>query len=218
MCFAGVKQGFLTACRPLFGLDGSFLKGAAGGVFFTAVGIDPNNGLYPTAFAATEGETKDFWIWFLTLLREDLKIEKDYEWTIMSDKQKGIIQACEVVFPNADHRLRVNHLHSNMSAGGFKGTIMRKALWKVAKATTPTQFQRRMDAIVELDLDAAKWLEDKAPAEWSRSYFRTHPKCDMLLYNICESFNSKIIEAREEPIVQMMESIRHFYHVQNVGK
>ena len=59
------------------------------------VRVDPNNGMYPIIYAATEGETKDSWIWFLALLREDLKIERDYEWTIMSDKQKGIIRACD---------------------------------------------------------------------------------------------------------------------------
>lgn len=98
MCFAGVREGFLAACRPIFGLDGTFLEGAAGGVLLTAVGVDPNNGLYPIAYAAAEEETKDSWIWFLNLLGEDLKIQKDYEWAIMSDKQKGLIQACEIIF------------------------------------------------------------------------------------------------------------------------
>ncbi|XP_071918849.1 uncharacterized protein [Coffea arabica] len=210
MCFAGVKQGFLAACRHVFGLDGTFLKGLAGGVLLTAVGVDANNGMYPIAYAATEGETKDSWIWFLTLLKEDLKIEKDYEWIIMSDKQKGIIQACETVFSNATHRFCVKHMHSNMSSAGFKEAAMRKAPWKAAKATTPIQFRRRIEAVAELDAEVAKWLDDKDLAEWSRSHFNTYPKCDMLLNNICESFKSKILDAREESIVAMMESLRYF--------
>ncbi|XP_071918867.1 uncharacterized protein [Coffea arabica] len=195
MCFAWVKQGFLAAYRLVFGVDGTILKGSAGGVLLTAIGVDANNGMYPIAYAATKGETKDSWIWFLTLLKEDLKIGRDYEWTIMSDKQKGI---CEVVFSNATHRFCVKHMHSNMSSAGFKGAAIRKALWKAAKATTPIQFRRRMEAIAELDTEAAKWLDDKDPAEWSRSHFSTYPKCDMLLNNICESFNNKILDAREE--------------------
>ncbi|XP_027090176.1 uncharacterized protein [Coffea arabica] len=168
MCFAGVKKRFLDTCRPVFGLDETFLKDAAGGVLLTAVGVDPNNGLYPIAYVATEGETKDSWIWFLTLLKKDLKIENDYEWTIISDKQKGIIQACDSVFPGAGHRFCMKHMHSNMVAAGFKGTAMRQALWKAVKATTHAQFIRRMEAIEELDVDAIKWLEDKNPAEWRR--------------------------------------------------
>lgn len=89
----------------------------------------------------------------------------------MSDKQKGIIQTCETVFPGADHRFCVKHMQSNMVAAGFKGTAMRQAPWKAAKATTRTQYIRRMEAISELDIDAIKWLEDKNPPEWNRSHF-----------------------------------------------
>nr|XP_027099128.1 uncharacterized protein LOC113718418 [Coffea arabica] len=183
MCFAGVKQGFLAVCRPIFGLDGTFLKGPAGGVLLTAVGVDPNNGFYSIAYASTEGETKDSWMWFLTLLREDLQIEKNYEWTIMSDKQK---------------------------VAGFKGTTLRRALWKAAKATTLAKFSTKMRELVEIDIEAAKWLDTKQPIEWTRSHFSTFSKCDMLLNNICESFNSKILNAREEHIVGLMESLKHY--------
>ncbi|XP_071933625.1 uncharacterized protein [Coffea arabica] len=210
MCFTGVKKGFLDACRLVFGLDGTFLKGAASGVLLTAAGVNPNNGLYPIAYAAIEGETKHSWIWFLTLVKEDLKIEKDYKWIIMSDKQKGIIQTCEIVFLGADHRFCMKHMHSNMATAGFKRTAMRRALWKAAKATTHAQFIRRIEAIAKLEVDAIKWLEDKNSAEWSKSHFRTFSKCAMLLNNICKSFNNKILDGREGFIVVMMEALRHF--------
>lgn len=128
----------------------------------------------------------------------------------MSDKQKGIIQACNSIFLGANHRFCVKHMHSNMVAAGFKGTAMRQVLWKASKATTHAQFIRRMEAIAELDVDAIKWLEDKNPVEWSRSHFRTFPKCDMLLNNLCESFNSEILDAREGSIVVMMKALKHF--------
>lgn len=59
LCFARVVEGFKAGCRPLFGLDGTFLKGPAGGILLTAVGVDPNNGYFPIAYAATEGENRD---------------------------------------------------------------------------------------------------------------------------------------------------------------
>ncbi|KAL3513941.1 hypothetical protein ACH5RR_026658 [Cinchona calisaya] len=71
--------------------------GPLGGMLPTVVGIDPNNGFFPIAYAACEGENKDSRAWFLNLLKEDLMIERDYESTLMSDKQRGIIQACEAV-------------------------------------------------------------------------------------------------------------------------
>ena len=128
----------------------------------------------------------------------------------MSDKQKGLVQACEAVFPNAIHRFCVKHLHSNWASAGFKGIALRNALWAAAKATTPAQFVDRMHELAELDMDAANWLADKHPSEWSRSHFSTFPKCDMLLNNICESFNSKILDSREQTIIKLMEGVRHY--------
>ena len=104
----------------------------------------------------------------------------------------------------------VKHLSSNWSAAGFKGTALSKALWKMAKAITSPQFIRRMEEIAKLDLKAAKWFVDKNLAEWSRSHFKTFPKCDILLNNICELFNNKILDTREESIVETIESLSYF--------
>ncbi|VVA36591.1 PREDICTED: transposon, partial [Prunus dulcis] len=43
---------------------------------------------------------------------------------------------------------------------------------------------------------------------WSRSHFSTHVKCDMLLNNMCESFNSFILACRDKPTLIMHEIVR----------
>ncbi|KAL3502277.1 hypothetical protein ACH5RR_036726 [Cinchona calisaya] len=58
MCFAAVRAGFLAGSRPLFGLDGAFLKGPSGEMLLTAIGIGPNIEFFPIAYAACEGENK----------------------------------------------------------------------------------------------------------------------------------------------------------------
>nr|XP_027088467.1 uncharacterized protein LOC113709811 [Coffea arabica] len=178
------------------------------GVLLIAVGLDANNSIFLVAYAAVEGENKEFWTWFFNLLKEDLKIERDYEWTIMSDKQKRLIQACGHVFPNAAHRFCVKHLHNNFSTSGFKGEAQRRALWAAANATTPAEFIRKMEDMAAIDLDVAKWFDDKPPSQWSRAHFSTYSKCDVLLNNICECFNSRILDAREKPIIEMMKLLR----------
>ncbi|XP_071924894.1 uncharacterized protein [Coffea arabica] len=115
---------------------------------------------FPSAYAAAEGESKDSWCWFFKLLKEDLKVEKDYEWTIMSDKQKSLIEACDMIFPNAAHRFCVKHLHNNFSSVGFKGEGLRRALWTIVKATIPAQFISRMEAMAEIDIEAANKILD----------------------------------------------------------
>lgn len=69
-------------------------------------------------------------------------------------------------------------------------------------------FEEEIKEILKIDGDAFKWLNDKPPRQWSRSHFSTFTKSDMLLNNLCESFNSLIMEARDKPILTMLEKIR----------
>lgn len=96
----------------------------------------------------------------------------------------------------------------NFSNAGFKGEAPRKVLQAAAKATTPAEFANKMEEMTTIDLDVAKWFDDKPPAQWSRAYFSTYPKCDILLNNVCECFNSNIVDVREKPIIEMMELLR----------
>lgn len=55
ICFAALKMGFMNYCRPIFGLDGCFLKHACGGQLLCAVGRDGNNQMWPIAWAIVDG-------------------------------------------------------------------------------------------------------------------------------------------------------------------
>lgn len=61
-----------------------------------------------------------------------------------------------------------------------------------------------MDRMRELDLHAYAWLEKMPPQAWCRTYFNTFSKCDILLNNACEVFNSYILKAREMPVLSML--------------
>ncbi|XP_073133760.1 uncharacterized protein [Henckelia pumila] len=196
MCLYALKLGFLSGCRRFIGVDGCHLKGPHGGVLLTAVGVDPNNSNFPISYAIVNNETRETWSWFLNLLKLDLNIDKDYEWTFMSDKQKGLIQACNEVFSRADHRFCVRHLNGNFKAAGFRGQAFKIALWNCATATMVMEFGRKMKELRDLNERAAEWIADKPPHQWSRSHITDNCKCDMLLNNGCESFNNSILDAR----------------------
>ncbi|KAK6146113.1 hypothetical protein DH2020_019982 [Rehmannia glutinosa] len=210
VCFDALKKGFLLGCRRIIGVDGCHLKGPYGGVLLTVVGTDPNNNLYPIAYAIVCKEMRETWEWFLTALKLDLEIVRPHEYTFMSDKQKGLIQAFEEAFPDSEHRFCVRHLHNNFKNAGFRGISFKNALWKAARATTEGEFADRMKEMRQLSENAANWFDDKPPNQWSRSHFSEHNKCDMLLNNVCESFNSCILDARDKPIITMSEWIREF--------
>ncbi|KAI3465191.1 hypothetical protein Pfo_021854 [Paulownia fortunei] len=125
--------------------------GPHGRVLLTVVEVDPNNNSYPITYVVVSKESKDTWDWFLTLLKIDLNIEKDFEYTFMYDKQKGLIQAFEEVFPNSDHRFYVRHMHSNFKNINFRGQAFKSALWNVVRAATVNEFRRRMKEMRDLD-------------------------------------------------------------------
>ncbi|KAL3846311.1 hypothetical protein ACJIZ3_003714 [Penstemon smallii] len=141
--FKALRDGFLAGCRPFIGIDGTHLKGPYDGILITAVSVDPNNCLYPIAYAVVWSETKSAWEWFLELLKEDLMIERDDCYTFMSDKQKGLIPAFGKVFPGSDNKFCVRHMIGNMKEAKFKGDEYENALWAVARATTMPDFQKK---------------------------------------------------------------------------
>jgi hypothetical protein len=86
------KRGFLAGCRPLICIDVCHIKTRYKGEFLTAVGIDPNDCIFHIAFGLAKVECTSSWEWFLTNLKEDLNITNTSPWTVMSDKQKVIVQ------------------------------------------------------------------------------------------------------------------------------
>ncbi|XP_019178180.1 PREDICTED: uncharacterized protein LOC109173406 [Ipomoea nil] len=132
MCWDGYRQGF-KFCRPILGVDGTHLKSGIGGLILTAVGLDANDSIFPVAYAIVEGETKQYWVWIFEFFKKDLEISEgnEHEFTFLSDKQKGLIEAFEVVLPRVEHRFCVRHLHGNMKVAGFQGKALKDALFCV---------------------------------------------------------------------------------------
>nr|GEU67992.1 transposase, mutator type [Tanacetum cinerariifolium] len=74
------------------------------GQILTKTQVDANNEIYPVAYVISEAKSKASLCWFLNLLGEDLGKEVNYNYTFISDSQKGLIQAIASVFPSAKHR------------------------------------------------------------------------------------------------------------------
>ena len=88
MSIDAYKRGFLSGCKSVICLDGCHIKTKFGGQLLTAVGVDPNDCIYPIAMAVVEVECLVTWKWFLETLVSDLGIDNTSPWTIMTDKQK----------------------------------------------------------------------------------------------------------------------------------
>ncbi|KAK8614013.1 hypothetical protein V6N13_122392 [Hibiscus sabdariffa] len=209
VCLKACKDGFRAGCRPLICLDGCFLKGHYQGWLLAAVGIDANDCIYPLAFAVVESETRDSWTWFLQILETDLELTNSFHYTFMSDKQKGLIDSILELFPNSNSRTCVRHLYNNFKLqSGNQGKALKDALWRAARATYMKEWTDAMHELKAMSEQSFNWLVAKDPRNWSKAHFSTNLKSDMLLNNLCESFNKMILESRDKPILTMMEMIR----------
>ncbi|KAJ0015205.1 hypothetical protein Pint_21536 [Pistacia integerrima] len=109
--FATKKKGFIEGCRHFIGVDGCHLKGPYGGVLLSAVSMDANSGIFPVAITICEIENKESWRYFMTLLKEFIGDIDPI--TIMSDRQKGLVDAIQTCWPNASVRHCARHVYAN---------------------------------------------------------------------------------------------------------
>ncbi|ONK68337.1 uncharacterized protein A4U43_C05F10370 [Asparagus officinalis] len=65
-----------------------------------------------------------------------------------------------------------------------------------------------MELLKQKNPKAFEYLNKLDKSTWTRSHFPIDIKCDLLCNNISEAFNKYILEARDEPIISMMEMIR----------
>nr|GEZ04996.1 FAR1-related sequence 10 [Tanacetum cinerariifolium] len=101
-CF---KNGFRECGRKLLRLDGAFMRGQYIGQMLTAVGVDANNGIYPIAYGIVESKNQYSWSWFLKCLGDDFDLYSNSNFTLITDRQNGLLPALAKLFPSAEHRI-----------------------------------------------------------------------------------------------------------------
>ncbi|KAL3502254.1 hypothetical protein ACH5RR_036703 [Cinchona calisaya] len=108
---------------------------------------------------------------------------------------RGPHPAIAELLPHVKHKHCIRHLHNNFKKL-HPGETLKDRMWSCARSTYMNRFENEMEALKAIDDMAYKWLvENTSPVHWSRSHFRTTPKCDVPLNNLCESFNSIILDA-----------------------
>ncbi|GJX12395.1 hypothetical protein Tco_0204153 [Tanacetum coccineum] len=142
----------------------------------------------------------------------EYNIDEDVEFGGCRDREEasnGIIPAIANLFPNAEHRYCVKHIHENFKKD-WKGEAYKLLLWRAAKATTIPDFQLAMEELKEFNNEAYEWLNAIPPQHWTRSHFSVRAKSDVLLNNMCEVFNGKLVSGRDRPIIATLEFAREY--------
>ncbi|KAK0602137.1 hypothetical protein LWI29_030703 [Acer saccharum] len=187
ICLHALKKGWKEGCGSIIGLDGCFIKGYHTRQLLTAIGVDPNNQMYPITYALVESECRDSWEWFLELLGQDLEINNSYGIVWIMDKQKGLINAIAQMFPNSEHRFCVRHMYNNFKSE-HKSLLFKQILWVAAKCTIEQgKCAQAKENMRSESVAAYEWLVEKDPVHWSRAYLKDTAVVERLKLesNIC---------------------------------
>ncbi|XP_047050729.1 uncharacterized protein LOC124655949 [Lolium rigidum] len=219
-CVNAAKQGFLDGCRPFLGLDGCFTKLTTGAHILAATGRDGNNNIYPVAWAVVAKEDTQNWQWFLEQLKEALGGEqgKFGYYTIMSDRQKGLLKAVTIVFPNCAQRYCLRHIYANLQTAGFRGEYLKKCMDNAAYSYTKHGFHLAMEEMKKQSEPAWAWLTKIPVQAWAGWAMGTNCKTDLVVNNLSEVFNRYILDVRNKPIVTMFTGIYEMQMVRHDGK
>ena len=117
------------------------------------------------------------------------------------------MSATTELFPLSEHRYCVKHIHTKFRKT-FRSKAPKDQLWACAKATYLYAFEKEIEILKGLPVGAYDYIKKIEPKHRSRSHFRSKFKCDILLNNLCECFNSHIFEARIKVVITMNEMIR----------
>ncbi|KAK2987441.1 hypothetical protein RJ640_018578 [Escallonia rubra] len=204
--FSASIYGFLNGCLPIVGLGAVQLKSKYLGTLLSATSFDADGGLFPLAFGVVDVENDESWMWFLSELLKALEIKtgKMQQLTFLSYGQKGIMDAVKRKFPSCFNAICMRHLTESIGKE-FKNSRIGQLLWKAAYSTTASGFKEKLAEIEEISSDASKWLRQFPPSLWALVYFEG-TRYGHLTSNI-EEFNRWILEARELPVIQVIERI-----------
>ena len=109
-----------------------------------------------------EVECTSSWEWFLTTLRDDLNITNSAPFTIMSDKQKGLINVVQKIWPDVEHRFCVRHIYQNFSEK-HKGEQLKQDLWAIARAPNRVKWSQNCEKMDGHSAAAFHWTERLDP-------------------------------------------------------
>nr|GEY43094.1 hypothetical protein [Tanacetum cinerariifolium] len=77
-------------------------------------------------------------------LDDDIDMHLNSNFTFISDRQRGIILAIKTVYPSAEHRYCLRHIHENMKQG-WCGQAYKDLLWRAASATNVRDLEKCRD-------------------------------------------------------------------------
>ncbi|XP_019260986.1 PREDICTED: uncharacterized protein LOC109238942 [Nicotiana attenuata] len=181
-----------------------------------SISKDANNQIFPLAFGIAESENNNSYEWYFSQLRSAIGSRKNL--IFLSDKHQAIAYGIAKVYPESHHGICIYHLEQNLKRRKVKSKVI-KLFQSAPRVYRRKEFDLYMSDIAKVDKKTYDYLMEEPPERWTRSC-SPRRRYDMLTTNIVESMNSVLLEARELPILRMMDFIqvklqRWFYERRN---
>ncbi|WKA13222.1 hypothetical protein VitviT2T_030548 [Vitis vinifera] len=111
-------------------------------------------------------------MWFLSELHNLLEINTENmpRLTILSDRQKVIVEGVEANFPTAFHGFCMRHL-SDRFRKEFNNTLLVNLIWEAAQVLTVIELEAKILESEEISQEAAYWIRRIPPRLWATAYF-----------------------------------------------
>lgn len=180
--------------KRLVGFDGAHLKGLEmnkRGVFLVATTKDFNNHVTPFALALVSMENYENWQWFMNCVKSATGLEK---FTIVSDRQKGLLSAVAEVFPLSGHRYCLRHIMDNINRKGGKLSIdERRIICQLARSDCENDFKLFRSELAASNPVAVEYLDGIEAKHWVKYKFREAfglPTFNEITSNLSEQVNN----------------------------
>jgi hypothetical protein len=135
----GSTISMLRTLRPFYALDGTHTRSRYNLTLLIAVGIDAEDRILPLAWALVPGENETWWSWFCEHLAKAFDVGLPDQYVIISDRDKGLLNAVQSKLPGANHAMCCQHIAENIHKRFGKE---HKALWQIANIHTQKVRQR----------------------------------------------------------------------------
>ncbi|XP_013694933.1 uncharacterized protein LOC106398994 [Brassica napus] len=190
--------------RHVIIIDGAHLRGKYAGCLLTASAQDGNYQVFPIAVAIVDGENDSAWEWFMKMLLQFIPNKEEV--VFVSDRHSSIYNAISKVYTAAKHCACVLHLIRNIKTH-YKNKHLGYLIGKAARAFQLSEFYTAFNEIKNINPSCAEYLIDIGLEHWSRAHFSGN-RYNIMTSNIAETWNSVLHEAREYPILPLVEYIR----------
>src|SRR5712671_3520414 len=110
-----------------------------------AVGLDGEDRILPLAWALVPGENERWWNWFCDNLAKAFGDDLYPHFVVISDRDKGLLNAVESKLPGATHAMCCQHIAENIHKRF--GKEYKAPFWAIARAQSQSAFDTAVQAL-----------------------------------------------------------------------